>query len=224
MPGKSAIAIDGPAGAGKSTVARGVARALGYKYIDTGAMYRAVTLAALKKKLDPGDYKNLTELANSIKIDIIENNGTNAVYIDGEDVTREIRTPEVTQMVSYVSLVPGVRKALVEAQRNMAHAGGVVMEGRDIGTVVLPDAKFKFFLTASAGERAKRRVADFQRLGFEVDLEQLTADIEKRDYIDSSREINPLRPADGAHIIDCTRMTAEEVIGLIVEVVTGGLS
>ncbi|MFZ5647128.1 MAG: (d)CMP kinase [Bacillota bacterium] len=223
MPGKYSIAIDGPAGSGKSTVAKGVASALGYRYIDTGAMYRAVTLLALKRNIDINDERSLSELANNAIIDIIDINGKNIkVLLNGKDVSQEIRSPLVTENVSWVSKVPGVRKALVQAQKNMARGGGVVMEGRDIGTVVLTDARFKFFLVASAEERAVRRAKDFEKMGFPVNIEKLTEDIKKRDYIDSNREVDPLRPAADARVVDCTGMTAEEVVKLIVSIVEGG--
>jgi len=215
MPGIISIAIDGPAGAGKSTVAKGVASTLGYRYIDTGAMYRAVTLEALVRGIDTNDPRSLCQLANNTKIDIIESDGKNIrVILNGRDVTEEIRSPSVTENVSNVSKVPGVRQVLVEAQRDM--------EGRDIGTVVLQDAEYKFFLVASAEERARRRARDFEKMGFAVNIEKLTEDIEKRDYIDSNREVNPLRAAVDARVIDCTGMTAGEVIIYIVNTVTEG--
>lgn len=223
MTSKYTIAIDGPAGAGKSTVARGVAWLLNYKYVDTGAMYRAVTLLALEKNVDLNDDRALSELANSAKIDIIEGKGKNIILLlNGEDVSEKIRSPQVTQNVSRVASVPGVRKVLVAAQSNMALSGGVVMEGRDIGTVVIPNADFKFYIVASALERARRRAGDLEKMGFQVDLEKLTREIETRDYLDSSRETNPLKPADDALIIDCTGLTAGEVIDIIVKRVTEG--
>ncbi|MFZ5651109.1 MAG: (d)CMP kinase [Bacillota bacterium] len=223
MPGRYSIAIDGPAGAGKSTVAKGVASALGYRYVDTGAMYRAVTLLALKRNININDEQSLSELANNAKIDIIEKNGKNiSVFLNGEDVSEEIRSPLVTENVSGVAKSPGVRKAMVQAQRKMALGGGVVMEGRDIGTVVLTDAPFKFFLVASAEERAGRRAKDFEKMGFPVNIEKLTEDIKKRDYIDSNREVDPLRPAADARVVDCTGLTAGYVVNLIVNIVEGG--
>ncbi|MFZ5632695.1 MAG: (d)CMP kinase [Bacillota bacterium] len=223
MPKKFSIAIDGPAGAGKSTVARGVASVLGYRYVDTGAMYRAVTLSALERNIDLDDGRALSELANKAKIDIIENSGENIlVLLNGVDVSEKIRDPLVTKNVSRVASVPGVRKALVAAQRAMAANGGVVMEGRDIGTVVIPDAPYKFYIVASACERARRRARDYEKMGLRVNMEKLIADIERRDRIDSSREVDPLRPAEDAQIIDCTGMTADEVINLIVKRVTEG--
>lgn len=222
MP-KYTIAIDGPAGAGKSTVARGVASALNYKYVDTGAMYRAVTLLALEKNADLTDDRALSELANSAKIDIIEDKGKNIiVLLNGENVSEKIRSPLVTQNVSRVASVPGVREVLSAAQSGMAAGGGVVMEGRDIGTVVIPNADYKFYIVASPRERARRRAGDLEKLGFQVDLDKLAQEIETRDYMDSSREINPLRPADDALLIDCTGLTAEEVTDIIVKRVTEG--
>lgn len=225
MPGKVNIAIDGPAGAGKSTVARGVAGALGYRYVDTGAMYRAVALLALEKNIDIYDHSSLSELAEDAKIDIInKSSGDITVLLNGQDVSEAIRTPRVTRVVSDVSKVPGVRSVLVSAQKMMALSGGVVMEGRDIGTVVMPDAQYKFYIVASALERAGRRARDLERMGFSVNIEELAEDIKRRDHIDSSRALNPLKPAEDAVILDCTGMTAEEVIARIVTTVTEGLS
>ncbi|MHB8157157.1 MAG: (d)CMP kinase [Desulfocucumaceae bacterium] len=225
MSGRFSIAIDGPAGAGKSTVARGVARLLGYRYIDTGAMYRAVTLLALEENININDAETLCKLAKNAIIDIIDNNdkGT-TVLLNGVDVSEKVRGPLVTKYVSDVSKVSGVRSVLVNSQRKMAVSGGVVMEGRDIGTAVLPEAEYKFYIIASAQERAKRRARDFENMGLTVDLDQLTEDIQKRDFIDSSREINPLRPAEDAKIIDCTGMSAEEVIRELVAIITEGRS
>ncbi|MCL6609920.1 MAG: (d)CMP kinase [Peptococcaceae bacterium] len=223
MPGKYTIAIDGPAGAGKSTVARGAALALGYRYVDTGSMYRAVTLLALERNVDLNDHLALSELANNAKIDIIESDEKKiTVLLNGRDVTEKIRDPLVTGNVSRVASVPGVRKVLAAAQSAMAAEGGVVMEGRDIGTAVIPDADFKFYIVASARERAARRARDLEKMGYPVDLEKLAEEIETRDCLDSSREVNPLRPAEDAEIIDCTGMTAQEVIDLIVKKVTEG--
>ena len=225
MSGRFSIAIDGPAGAGKSTVARGVARLLGYRYIDTGAMYRAVTLLALEENININDTETLCKLVKNAIIDIIDNNdkGT-TVLLNGVDVSEKVRGPLVTKYVSDVSKVSGVRSVLVNSQRKMAVSGGVVMEGRDIGTAVLPEAEYKFYIIASAQERAKRRARDFENMGLTVDLDQLTEDIQKRDFIDSSREINPLRPAEDAKIIDCTGMSAEEVIRELVAIITEGRS
>jgi len=223
MPGKYSIAIDGPAGAGKSTVARGVARALGYRYVDTGAMYRAVTLKALDQNVDLDDGEALTGLAINTTIDIIEDKGKNiTVLMDGRDVSEGIRDPRVSRNVSRVARVEGVRRVLADAQSVMAASGGVVMEGRDIGTVVIPQADFKFYIVASPLERARRRARELEAKGHQVNLEELAGEIEARDFMDSSREVNPLRPAGDAVFIDCSEMTAEEVVSFIVKRVTEG--
>jgi cytidylate kinase len=185
-------------------------------------MYRAVTLMALELNIDVNDDEALTELANNAKIDIIENSGEYTVLLNGADVSEKIRSPRVTSNVSRVASVPGVRKALVKAQKAMAGSGGVVMEGRDIGTVVIPEAEFKFFLVASARERARRRAKDYEKLGYPADIEKLTAEIEKRDYIDSHRAHDPLRPAHDAEILDCSEITAGELVNIIVKKITEG--
>lgn len=216
------IAIDGPAGAGKSTVARLVARELGYLYIDTGAMYRAVTLLALRSGTELTDADALTVVARNsdLKLTADPENLPRA-YLAGEDVTDAIRTPEVSRAVSLVASVPGVRRQMVELQRAMAAQGGVVMEGRDIGTTVLPGAEAKFFLTATPGERARRRGLELQARGYKVNLGELEEEIIERDLLDSTRELAPLISAPDAEIIDCSRMTVEQVVELIVARVTG---
>jgi len=209
------IAIDGPAGAGKSTVAKLVAERLGLRYIDTGAMYRAVTVQALRDGTDLCDGPALTELAGRLSIEL---NGDGKVFLNGEDVTGEIRRPEVSRAVSLVAKVPGVRKRLVEMQRKMAAAGsGVVMEGRDIGTVVLPDASLKIFLTASPAERARRRREELAARGIFIDERLMEEEIAERDRIDSSRETDPLRPAPGAVILDSSGIAPEQVVQIIIE-------
>jgi cytidylate kinase len=188
-------------------------------------MYRAVALLALEKKIDIYDHHSLCELAKDAKIDIINSNsGETTVLLNGADVSAAIRTPRVTKIVSDVSKVPGVRSILVEAQKMLARSGGVVMEGRDIGTVVMPDARYKFYLVASALERAGRRARDLEKMGFSVNLKDLADEIKRRDHIDSNREADPLKPAEDAIIIDCTSMSAEEVINNIVTTVAEGLS
>jgi cytidylate kinase len=186
------VAIDGPAGAGKSTVARAVARALGFTYLDTGAMYRAVALASLRGRDD----------VRALDIEVGE-----AVHLDGEDVTGQIRTPEVSEAASRVAARPEVRAALVEKQRELMSRGDWVAEGRDIGTVVVPDAEVKVFLTASAGERARRRAAEL-----DLPVEDVLADQRERDARDESREHSPLRAADGAVELDTTGLTIDEVV------------
>lgn len=236
MSKKIYITIDGPAGAGKSTVARMLARRLGFQYIDTGAMYRAVALKALRAGVDLNDEAALADLAASVEIKLADGpEESTRVFLDGEDVTSEIRSLEVTRNVSLVARAAGVRNELVRRQREMAGAGedtdagtgpetgprGVVMEGRDAGTVILPEAQFKFFLTASAEERARRRQKDLQDEGQEVPLARLKREIEERDRLDSSRKVAPLRPAQDAQVIDCSRLSAAQVVEMIVSRVGG---
>jgi cytidylate kinase len=200
------IAIDGPAGAGKSTVAKRVARALQFKYIDTGAMYRAITLKALRLNIDLGDesaYQFIQETTFKLDYD--------RLWMDGEDVSSAIRSAEVTQAVSEVSSLMTVREKLVELQQRLAAQDKVVMDGRDIGTNVLKDATKKFYLTASIEERAKRRYLEYQSLGIDCDLESIEKDIERRDKYDSSRSLHPLKPAEDAIIIDTSNLTLNEV-------------
>jgi len=222
MDRKLKVAIDGPAGAGKSTVARKVAQKLDFLYIDTGAIYRAVTLAALQRNADITDEAEISSLAGEAGIDLVQDSEElYRVWLDGDDVTGEIRKPEVSRKVSLVARVPGVRKHLLAKQRDMARSGGVVMEGRDIGTKVLPEADFKFFLTASPKERARRRYKELVESGYQVDWDTLLQEIKERDRIDSSRETDPLVPAPDAIIIDCSRMNIDEVVSVIVSKVTG---
>lgn len=217
------IAIDGPAGAGKSTVAKMAAKELGFLYIDTGAMYRAVTLKALREETDLGDQDALSRLADATSVKLqSDTDGSLKVFLDGQDVTEEIRSPEVSRCVSLVAKVPAVRKRLVELQRAMALGGGVVMEGRDIGTVVLPDARFKVFLTASTEERAKRRRGELVAKGYAVDQRQIEEEILERDRIDTSRETAPLTPAPDAEVIDCSSLPVEQVVKMIIARVSTG--
>lgn len=216
------IAIDGPAGAGKSTVAKKVARRLGFLYIDTGAMYRSVAYEALKRGVDLLDEDALTDLSRAVDIALTVDPGNKTrVLLNNKEVTGEIRAPEVSRVVSLVARVPGVRREMVRRQREMASMGGVVMEGRDIGTAVLPGAEFKFFLTASPLERAKRRAKELHMQGHRIDLQQLAREIEERDRLDSTRETDPLRPAPEAEIIDCSEMDADRVAELIAGRVRG---
>ncbi len=211
------VAIDGPAGSGKSTVARMVADNLGYLYIDTGAMYRAVAWKVLRSGIPQSDHKAITGLAKKLDIRLERLDGEQRVLADGEDVTESIRTPEATRLSSPVSAIRGVRDRLVELQRKIGEKGGVVMEGRDIGTVVFPDAEVKVFLTASANERARRRTEELKAKGIEADVQQIAAEIAERDLRDSSRADAPLRQAVDAVLIETDRMTAEEVAARIVE-------
>lgn len=212
------VAIDGPAGAGKSTVARMVADRLGYLYIDTGAMYRAVAWKVLEEKLPLSDEGKITALANRLDIHFEKQDGAQHILADGEDVTEAIRTPEATRLSSPVSAIHGVRKRMVDLQRKMGEEGGIVMEGRDIGTVVFPGAEVKVFLTASANERAQRRTLELKEKGVEADVEQIAAEIRERDLRDSSRKHAPLKQAKDAVLIETDSMTAEQVADRIVEI------
>lgn len=215
------IALDGPAGSGKSTIARAVALKFNYIYIDTGAMYRAITLKALQHKVPMDNNEALTQMARQtlIRFKYVETEGGSQlrVIMDGSDVSEAIRSLEVTNNVSLVSAVAGVREALVKLQRDMAQEGGVVMDGRDIGTVVLPNAELKVFLTASVKERSKRRWLELKAKGIEVDPDELEEQICKRDEFDSNREVNPLRQATDAVLIDTTELSIDEVTDQIVE-------
>ena len=207
---KIIIAIDGPAGAGKSTIAKKVAADLGYAYIDTGAMYRTVTLAFLRSG-KPFTEETVTAMARSLSIDFKWQDGINRVFANGEEVTEAIRTLDVSQNVSKVSAVGGVREAMTAAQRSIGAQGGVVMDGRDIGTVVFPDAELKVFLTASVEERARRRYLELKEKGVPVDLADLEKRIAQRDELDENREISPLRCAEDAKYLDSTKLSIDEV-------------
>ncbi|MBJ6363501.1 (d)CMP kinase [Paenibacillus sp. GCM10012307] len=210
------IAIDGPAGAGKSTVARKVAEQLRYVYIDTGAMYRAVTFGALRAGIEPGDSEQVGSLAASLDIRLLPSENGQKVVLGGEDVTEQIRSREINLRVSRVAAIEQVRTRLVSMQRELAGRKGVVMDGRDIGTHVLPDAELKVFLTASVRIRAERRYRETGQAD-RVDLEQLEREIEQRDRLDSEREISPLICAEDAVVIDSTSLTIEQVVSQIVE-------
>ncbi len=218
------VAIDGPAGAGKSTVARGIAARTGYTYIDTGAMYRAVAWRVLQVGLHVGeDDAAIGALAGKLRFEFCTVNGRTHLFVDGEDVESAIRTPEVGNLSSPVSAIPAVREHLVRAQREMACTRPVVMEGRDIGTVVFPDARLKVFLTASAEERARRRFAELRAAGEDVSYEQVLADQRARDLRDSSRAIAPLRRAEDAVEINTDGLSIEEVIDRVMELLTARL-
>jgi len=215
------IAIDGPVGSGKSTLARRVAELLGYVYIDTGAMYRALALKALRRGLSLDATEQLVALARETRIDLRAQDGTQRVSLDGEDVTAAIRTPEVSQAASKVAVVPGVRKVLVAEQRRAGEQGGVVMEGRDIGSVVFPDAGLKIFLTASPEVRAERRWREHQQKGEEIDLARTLEEIRERDQRDRERSTSPLVRAPDAVVVDSTAMEPEEVARLVVMLAKG---
>jgi CMP/dCMP kinase len=213
---KLIIAIDGPVGSGKSTLARRVAVLMGYVYIDTGAMYRAVALKALRQGVALDSADELSALAGDTRIDLRAEDSTQRVFLDGEDVTAAIRTPEVSQGASKVAVVPGVRHVLVAEQRRAGARGGVVMEGRDIGSVVFPDAELKIFLTASPEIRAERRWREHQQKGDAIDLPRTLEEIHERDRRDSGRASSPLIRAKDAVVVDSTAMDPEEVARLVV--------
>ena len=221
--GKICIAIDGPAGSGKSTAARMLAERLGYIYIDTGAMYRAITLKALREGIAPMDAEPLTGLAERTVLRILgTRQGPNGVpqchlEMDGEDVSEEIRSAPVTNAVSPVSAVSGVRRALVCQQQAMARGGGVVMDGRDVGTVVLPGAELKVFLQADPAERIERRRRELAAKGLTVTEDEVRRQIEERDYLDSHREDSPLRAAPEAVILDTTRLSVDAIRDRLLE-------
>jgi cytidylate kinase len=205
------IAIDGPSGAGKSTLAKRLARELGFIYLDTGAMYRALALKVLRQSVDLADDARLTRLVESTEIDLQEANGTLEVLLDGINVADEIRTPEVSQLASKVSALKVVRARMLDLQRRMGQRGSVVAEGRDIGTVVFPNAEVKIFLDASAEERARRRCAELHAAGRPADLSETLREMGERDKRDSERDLAPLRMADDALRIDSSNASADSV-------------
>jgi cytidylate kinase len=205
------IAIDGPSGAGKSTLAKRLARELGFIYLDTGAMYRALALKVLRQGVDLADDARLARLVESTEIDLREEDGKLEVLLDGTNVAHEIRTPEVSQMASKVSAVKVVRARMLALQRGMGQRGNIVAEGRDIGTVVFPNAEVKIFLDASAEERARRRYAELRAAGRPADLNETLREMEERDKRDSERDLAPLRMADDALRIDSSNATADSV-------------
>jgi len=212
------IAIDGPAGAGKSTVAKKIAKKLNLEYIDTGAMYRALTLKVLENGLDPKNEDDVLSLLENTEISFLNNH----IYLDGKIVDEEIRNNSVNKNVSYVSSYSEVRKKMVELQQEMAKKSNVIMDGRDIGTVVLPNASFKFFITAKPEERGKRRYLELKDKGeTDILLTDIIDDINKRDKIDSTRIESPLRIPDDAIVIDSTNLTVDEVVDLIIELIKG---
>ncbi|WP_406620587.1 (d)CMP kinase [Bacillus atrophaeus] len=218
MEKKLSIAIDGPAAAGKSTVAKIVAEKRSYVYIDTGAMYRAITYVALKESADLTDEKMLSELLKKTTIELITSKEGQKVLVNGNDVTEDIRKDEVSNQVSIVAKHRSVREEMVRRQQLLGDKGGVVMDGRDIGTHVLPNAEVKIFLLASVEERANRRFEENVKKGYDVNYETLIEEIARRDKLDSEREVSPLRKADDAVEIDTTSLSIDEVAGRILEI------
>lgn len=209
------IAIDGPAGAGKSTVAKCIAKQLSLFYVDTGAMYRAIAYKALKNKIPLDDEPNVSQIAKTTEV-VLDHSEAGIVWCDGENVTEAIRNPDISRAVSTVAAYVGVRERLVELQRREAQRGGVVMDGRDIGTHVLPDASLKIFLTATIQERANRRWMELVKAGKTVHFEDVAQDMQKRDRQDTEREVSPLKPAQDAVILDTTGLSVKEIVAKIV--------
>ena len=209
------IAIDGPAGAGKSTISKLIAKNLGINYIDTGAMYRAITYKGLKSGIDINDRQKVVDLCSRTEVDFVDN----SIYLDGVRLGEEIRTLEVSSKVSDVAKIPQVREFLLEKQREIGKRSDVILDGRDVGTHIFPDTKYKFFLNASAQERGRRRYQELVDKGQTVILEDIIEDIKKRDYIDSTREVAPLVKADDAIEVDSTSMTIDQVVTYISDMV-----
>lgn len=213
------VAIDGPAGAGKSSLARAAAKELGFLYVDTGALYRTIALGLLRAGIDIADTNAVENALKTLKADLKFIDGEQRVFLDGEDVSDKIRTPEVSMMASASSALPAVRAYLLDKQRLLAKNNDVLMDGRDIGTVVLPNATVKIFLTASPEERARRRYLELQAKGATDTYEQVYEDMVKRDYNDSHREIAPLKPAEDSVIVDTTGLEIEQSLELILKTV-----
>ena len=218
------IAIDGPSGAGKSTIAKAVAKRLGYVYVDTGALYRTVGYAALCEKLDCKNADEIALLLKKIKVDLTYDNGVQKVLLNGEDVSTQIRLPECSMAASAVSAIPAVREFLLNTQRDIATHHNVIMDGRDIGTVVLPNAQVKIFLTASAEKRAQRRFIELCEKGIETTFEEVLEDMRQRDYNDSHRAIAPLKAAEGSILVDTSELDLEQSIHAIEQAVQSVIS
>ena len=214
-----AIAIDGPSGAGKSTIAKRLAATLGYVYVDTGAMYRTVGLATLRKGIKSEDTEAVIAALADIEVSIAYIDGTQRVLLNGEDVSDQIRTPEVSMAASTTSAIPEVRKFLFATQQKLARENNVIMDGRDIGTVVLPNAKVKIFLSASVEDRARRRFDELKEKGMSVEYADVLEDMKQRDYNDSHRAVAPLKPAEDAVSVDTTGNTLEESVALLESIV-----
>lgn len=209
------IAIDGPAGSGKSTAAKNLAKKLGFIYLDTGAMYRAITFCALRNNI-VDDVPAVIEMTKNLSLSLKYEDGVNRVFVDDEEVTDKIRTAEVNSKVSEISVIPEVRTEMVKIQKSIGEQGNIVAEGRDVTTVVFPDADIKIFLTASIDERAKRRFKEFQQKKADITIEEVKANLEKRDKIDSGREVSPLRKADDAIEFDNTGFTPEDDLDYLI--------
>lgn len=214
-----AVAIDGPAGAGKSTIARAVASELGFIYVDTGALYRTVGLSCIEKNIDIHDMEAVSSVLSETDISIVFLNGEQHVLLNDEDVSEKIRTEEISMIASEISAIPQVRKFLLNLQRGFAETDNVIMDGRDIGTVVLPNAQVKIFLTASPEKRAERRVKQLLEKDMSAEYEDVFADIIKRDYNDSHRKTAPLKPAENSIVIDTTELTLEQSIEKLTDIV-----
>ncbi len=219
--GKLTIALDGPAGSGKSSVAKQIAKTLGILYLDTGAMYRAVGYDILKKGIDPLDRERVESAMKDIDVLIRFIDGQQQVWVNGEDVTGKIRTPEISKAASDVSAHPAVRMAMVELQRETSEQYDMILDGRDIGTFVLPNAEFKFYLVASCEERARRRHKELAERGIDRPLSEIQREMEQRDYNDSHRALAPLKQAEDAVLIDSTAMTIDEVARQIIDTIKG---
>ncbi|EFV36195.1 cytidylate kinase [Gemella morbillorum M424] len=214
------VAVDGPAGSGKSTITKMVAKDLGYNYVDTGAMYRGLTYDFLKNNLTELDEKKIELLLSKVKFEVKFIDGVQYVFVNGEDVSEKIRTAEVSKFTSLFAKSPAVREFLIDTQRNLAMSNNIIMDGRDIASVVLPNADVKIFLTASVEERARRRVLDFERQGVvDIDFDKVKADIAARDYQDENRDIAPLVKVDDAVLIDTTNLTITEVVEKMTELI-----
>ena len=213
------VAIDGPSGAGKSTLSKALARKIGYINIDTGAMYRSVALLVDRQRVDVADEEALRQLCSNLRIEFVRDAEQERVIVNGEDVSTAIRTPEVSLLTTKVAASRVVREAMVDLQRRMGQTGGVILEGRDIGTVVFPQAEVKFFLSATAEERGRRRYDELLAGGLAVDLQQTIIEIKARDAADSAREHGPLRRADDAVDIDSTKLTIDEVLAEMLKII-----
>lgn len=218
------VAIDGPSGAGKSTLARQAAQALGFLYVDTGAIYRTVALACSRNGISPENPEQVAALLPNLHIDLDYGaDGVQRMLLDGEDVSDQIRTPEISMLTSAVSALPEVRAFLLEKQRELARTRNVIMDGRDIGTVVLPQATVKIYLTADAEARAQRRCAELREKGMDVSFDEVLRDVRERDENDSNRKVSPLRRADDARLVDTTLLDLEQSLEVLISVIREGL-